>query len=375
VRRVLYLAVEGAHARGLELHAWFNPYRARHKAARSPDAPSHVARSTELCVAYGDYLWLDPGRPAARERTLRVIVDVVTRYDVDGVHLDDYFYPYPQGKLPFPDDDSFTAAQRAGYRGSRSDWRRRNVDELVQGIAQAVRAQKPWVKFGISPFGIARPGLPAGIKAGIDQYEHLAADVQRWLHEGWCDYLSPQLYWPIGQAAQSYRKLLAWWPTVNTKQRHLWIGNYTGKTGSAGWPKDELLAQIALTRQEEGVSGNVHFSMKSLLRDTGGIATALAAGPYVERALVPASPWLDADAPPAPVLRVEEVGLGGVKITPAAAGDEEVRFFALYVREGSRWCLADVRGGASAVFALAERPVGYAVTALDRAGNESAAAR
>ena len=370
----LQFAIEGAHARGIELHAWFNPFRARHKAARSANADNHVARCTDLCVPYGDYLWLDPGRPAARERTLRTILDVVKRYDVDGIHIDDYFYPYPQGSLSFPDDASFVAAQRAGYRGSRPDWRRHNVDQLIEAIAHDVHTEKPWVKFGISPFGIARPGLPPGIKAGVDQFEQLFADVQRWLREGWCDYLSPQLYWPIAQEAQSYGKLLAWWPQVNPKSRHLWIGNYTGKAGTRGWPASELLAQVALTRAEKGASGNVHFSMQALLADRGGVAHALRDGPYAERALVPASPWLDADPPPAPSVQIEDHADGSLRLRPAAAGDEEVRFFALYVRSGSRWQLEDVRGG-EVMFMLRARPESYAITAIDRAGNESAAAR
>ncbi len=370
----LQSAVEGAHARGLELHAWFNPFRARHEASRSPNAESHVTRSTDLCVDYGDFLWLDPGRPAARERTLRAIIDVVTRYDIDGVHIDDYFYPYPKAGIAFPDDLSFAAAQRAGYRGTRANWRRNNVDQMVEGIARAVRDTKPWVKFGISPFGIARPGLPVGIKAGIDQFDQLYADVQKWLREGWCDYLSPQLYWPIAQEKQSYGKLLAWWCEVNPKGRHLWIGNYTGKSGTAGWEKGELVAQIALTRAERGATGNVHFSMKALLHDRDGVATALRNGPYAERALVPASPWLSRQTPPAPSVRAEDLPDGSLRLHPTASGDQEIRFFALYTRSGSRWQLADVRGG-DVTFTLPARPEAYAITAIDRVGNESAAAR
>lgn len=370
----LQFAVDGAHARGLELHAWFNPYRARHTKATSPPSADHVAQRTDLCVEYAGYLWLDPGRQEARTHTLRVIADVVARYDVDGVHLDDYFYPYPVKGHPFPDDASFAAAQRRGFVGNRAAWRRHNVDELVAAIGREVHAVKPWVKFGISPFGIARPGVPKGIEAGIDQYESLAADVQGWLAKGWCDYMAPQLYWPIAQTKQSYTTLLAWWPTVNPEHRHLWIGNYTSKVGSKGWPKDELLAQVLCTQGERGATGNIHFSMKALVQDRGGVATALRRGPYAELALVPASPWLDAKPPASPTIEVETVETGGV-VVRAQVADDDARFLAVYGGDDGGLRLLDVAAAPRAEFRLGVRPRRIAVTTVDRAGNESPPAR
>jgi len=364
----LQFAIQGAHARGLELHAWFNPYRARHEKSVSPLASDHVARATDLCLPYGKYLWLDPGREAARAHTLRVVLDVVDRYDVDGVHVDDYFYPYPQKGVAFPDDRSFADARRQGFTGDRSSWRRHNVDRLIEALAREVHARKRWVKFGISPFGIARPGLPPGIK-GFDQYEALGADVLAWLRAGLCDYLAPQLYWPIGQKEQSYTTLLAWWPTQNAKHRHLWIGNATGNAGKKNWPKDELLAQVQCTRAEPGASGNIHFSMKALLHDRGGIATALREGPYASRALVPASPWLDATPPKAPQVEVATTA-DGVSVR-AAVDDADARFLALWSSTGGGRRLLDVRGAPEAEFRLDSRPPGLAVTTIDRAGNES----
>ncbi len=365
--------VEGAHARGMELHAWFNPYRARHPQAKSPDAADHAANVPGLCVRHGDYLWMDPGHPQAAPRTLRAILDVVERYDVDGVHLDDYFYPYPVKGQEFADDRTWTRARAQGFAGERDDWRRKNVDDLVAAIHREVHRRKPWVKFGISPFGIARPGVPEGIAAGIDQYAQLYADVRKWLAEGWCDYFSPQLYWPIAQTKQAYPTLLAWWPTQNPQRRHLWIGNYTSKAGTAGWPKDELLAQIELTRAEPGATGNVHFSMKALLRDQAGLATALRAGQYAQRALVPASPWLDDRAPSAPEVSVA-AGDDGWVARPRAK-DADARFFVLYVREGDEWQCADVRGGDDVVFTRRVAPTAAMVTVVDRAGNEGPGTR
>ena len=177
----LEFAVTEAHARGLELHAWFNPYRAKHPSAKSPHARSHFSIThPELVRTYGSYEWMDPGEPAVIAQTLRVMLDVVRRYDVDGIHIDDYFYPYPEaGKdgvpIPFPDSSSYAAYQKKGGKLERDDWRRHNVDTLIQQIYVKTKALKPWVKVGISPFGIWRPGNPAQIR-GLDAYDDIYAD-------------------------------------------------------------------------------------------------------------------------------------------------------------------------------------------------------
>jgi uncharacterized lipoprotein YddW (UPF0748 family) len=249
-------------------------------------------------------LWFDPGEPAAGEHFIAVLNDVVDRYDIDGVHIDDYFYPYQitddDGQVvPFPDDESFERARAAGETLARDDWRRHNVDRLIQRMYQEVKRAKPWVLVGISPFGIWRPGNPEGI-VGLDQYATLYADVRKWQHEGWLDYLTPQLYWQIDSKGQSYPKLLAWWHEQNIKQRHLWPGNFTSKVrrrpdtpvSRDAWSAREILRQIVATRAQEGATGNVHFSMKALLRNNDGIADKLKDGPYAEPALVPESAWL-----------------------------------------------------------------------------------
>jgi uncharacterized lipoprotein YddW (UPF0748 family) len=219
--------------------------------------------------------------------------------------MDDYFYPYPveddkKNKIPFPDVPSWEKAQAAGNKLDRNDWRRENNNQLVSKINEDIKRIKPWVKFGISPFGIGRPGKPAQIK-GFDQYESLYADAEKWFTEGWVDYLTPQLYWRIGPPDQSYPALLLWWHQQNKAQRHLWPGNYTSRllnNEKNSWPTDEVIAQIWVTRAQKGATGNVHFSMKALSRNAEGIADALIAGPYQEPALVPASPWLSESQPP-----------------------------------------------------------------------------
>src|SRR5438445_2574518 len=301
----LELAVKEAHARGLELHAWFNPYRARHPSATSPIPDDHlIKRRPDLAKPYGKHHWLNPTHEDVQNHSMSVVLDVVRRYDVDGVHMDDYFYPYKEkdadGKIiPFPDDDTWKAYQMSARRQlSRDDWRRDAVNRFVQRFYREVKELKPWVKVGISPFGIWRPGNPPGI-AGFDQYAELYADAKLWLNEGWVDYFTPQLYWPIKQEKQSYPKLLAWWAGENTKNRHLWPGNaaYRAAAKAKGWTVQELADQVRATRDQKGATGNIHFSMKPILRNAGGLADVLQSV-YTEPALIPAVTWIKS-APPA----------------------------------------------------------------------------
>src|SRR5205823_203424 len=225
-----------------------------------------INRRPDLAKPYGKHHWLNPTSKEVQDHSVAVILDVVKRYDVDGIHIDDYFYPYPEldenkKEIPFPDDDTWEAYKKAGGTLSRDDWRRDAVNTFVRRMYEETKKVKPWVKVGISPFGIWKPGFPPGIE-GFNQYEKLYADAKLWLNEGWVDYWTPQLYWPIAQQKQSYPKLLAWWAGENTHKRHLWPGNYTSRvTGEAkGWPAGEVGEQIALTRKQPGAGGNVHFS-------------------------------------------------------------------------------------------------------------------
>ena len=210
---------------------------------------------------YGEYLWFDPGEPAAEDHFIAVLNDVVKRYDIDGVHIDDYFYPY---QITRRCGENRSVSRRrelrravdAGETLMRDDWRRQNVNRLIERMYEEVKRAKPWVLVGISPFGIWRPGHPEGI-TGLDQYDALYADVRKWLHEGWLDYLTPQLYWRVDSEEQSYPKLLGWWHEQNVKQRHLWPGNFTSKVrrepdvaeSRDAWSADELLRQIEVNAQ------------------------------------------------------------------------------------------------------------------------------
>lgn len=326
----LAYVVDEGHRRGLEVHVWCNPYRALHPAQKGPVSADHiVSTDPDLAKTYGTYRWMDPGEKKVQDRSFAVFMDLVERYDIDGLHIDDYFYPYKvkdtAGNLvDFPDQPSYDAYRMAGGKLDRGDWRRKNVDDFILRVYRGMKDRKKWVKFGISPFGIYRPGIPEGIKAGVDQYADLYADALKWFQKGWCDYFTPQLYWPIAQTPQSYPVLLKWWNEQNTGGRHLWPGNYTSRLnpGDGNWKPQELLDQIRLTRETIKVPGNVHFSMKALQRNWNGIADSLAQGPYANAALVPASPWLDRAAPPAP--KRKSVTRTGVEWTSAG---EPVRFY------------------------------------------------
>ena len=380
----LEFAVTEAHRRGLELHAWFNPFRARYDGAKSPVSAGHVSRThPSLVKRYGGSLWMDPGEPEAREQALQVVLDVVKRYDVDGVHIDDYFYPYRvrgrggRGYLEFPDDVSWGRYQKAGGRLSRDDWRRDNVNRFVEQLYTSVKREKPWVKFGISPFGIWRPGNPASVR-GLDAYQELYADSRKWVRNGWLDYLAPQLYWPVGAAHQSYPVLLRWWVEQNVHSRHIWPGNYTSGIGSGQrsiWTPAELLRQVAATRKEPGAGGNIHFSMSALLKDAGRIVAPLREQAYATPALVPASPWLEQDPPPRASVTLSGTEHGTVRITLGSDSPERVRTWIVRALYGDRWQVRLVPGVQRVYYLENERgddrrPDRVVVSAVDRVGME-----
>jgi len=291
-----YLVTECRKA-GIEIHAWFNPFRARPSVAKGKAHPKHISRTNpEMVRTYGSMQWLDPGDPRVRQHSLDVIADVVQRYDIDGVHIDDYFYPYREtdkatGKdISFPDDATYTAYRQGGGQLLRDDWRRSNVDVFVEAMYRRVHSIKSACLVGISPFGIWRPGFPAQIK-GFDAYDQIYADSRKWLLEGWVDYFTPQLYWPIDRKAQSFPVLLNWWLSQNPHARHIWPGLYTGK-----YDASEIEYQIRTARGMDGASGHVHFSTKSLLkgdvRKGRSHAAHLRSRVYNAPAIVPPSPWV-----------------------------------------------------------------------------------
>ncbi len=366
--------VTAAHARGIELHAWFNPYRAQMNSGELAD--SHISHTMpESVKKYDRYLWMDPGSPAAAQHSLAVFNDVVRRYDIDGVHIDDYFYPYPVtkdgAKVPFPDDDSWAAYQAGGGKLERDDWRRKNINDLIEQIYETTHAIKPHVRFGISPFGIGRPGKAPGI-TGFDQYEELYADAALWLNEGWCDYFTPQLYWPIAQEPQSFPVLLDYWQSENRQSRYIWPGMFTSRVGDKRrmFEMQEIPAQIEVVRSRSDAPGHVHFSMKALLKNREGLADALKAGVYRSDALPPAMTWLDDSPPSPPNLAIERSASGGLTLKLTPGDNEPVWLWSVWTRTSGNWIFTTYPGQTQSI-ELTATTTDWVVAAVDRCGNES----
>ena len=309
----LAFLVAEAHRRGILVHAWFNPYRALHPAAKTVSQNHISKRRPDLVRRYGRQLWLDPGDPEVQRYSLGVVADVVRRYDVDGVHFDDYFYPYPErdaggARIEFPDEDNWRRYQSGGGRLARDDWRRKNVDDFIGAVGRAVKRIKPHVSYGVSPFGIWQPEPEKGI-TGLNAYAELYADARKWLRDGTVDYLAPQLYWETARKGQSFPVLLEWWKSQNVKRRHVWVGLAPYRIGSnENFTAGEVADQIRLTKGSPLTLGAIHFSFKSLRNDLGGVQQVLRGGVYARDALIPQTPWVKAARPLRPQVSVARGG-------------------------------------------------------------------
>lgn len=337
--------IEEAHRRGMELHAWLNPYRAHHPTGKEVTNASIVKQKPELVVPLATgYWWMKPTHPETQSHTTSVVVDLIDRYNLDGIHFDDYFYPYPSYNegADFPDGDDYIAYQNNGGTLSQDNWRREAVDTFIHQLYDTIKARKPHVKFGISPFGIWRPGNPPSIQ-GFDQYAELYADARKWFREGWVDYWTPQLYWPVNQVPQSFPVLLDWWSEQNLQQRHLWPGMSIGRKQEEA-AVDETINQIMITRgQVSDAPGTVHWSIAPLVNHPT-LARELLEGPYQKPALVPASPWLDARPPQPP--RIDGVVQGdSLLVTWQPDTGEPVSRWILTYGYGGQSDTYDILGG------------------------------
>jgi uncharacterized lipoprotein YddW (UPF0748 family) len=405
----LHFAVEQAHARGIELHAWFNPYRAWSPAASGTAAASHISRAQpELVGRYGSFLWMDPGEDAVRRRSVDVILDVVRRYDIDGVHVDDYFYPYREAdaagrEIEFPDSVSWTRYRAGGGTLSRSDWRRSNVDRFVAEMYDGIKRAKPWVKVGISPIGTWRPNVTPQL-GGFDAYEQIYADARKWLREGTLDYMVPQLYWPIARVDVSFPVLLDWWVGENVRGRGVYAGMNTSNvnfdaTPRAGWTPDEVLGQVYIARGHPGAEGHVHFRMGTLMpgfamRPIAGIdtmpaaradslrarqravqarqdtlATRLRDEAYARPALTPAMPWLGDSPPRAPRATLRD----GTRLTLEPGAGTPPFLWVVQSRTADGW-RTEVLPAATREATVAGSGALW-VSAVDRLGNQSVPVR
>ena len=291
----LQFMINETHKRAMEFHAWCNPYRADFKIGKASIASSHITRlHPDWFLDYGDKKYFDPGNKQAQAFVVEVIRDMTKRYEVDAVHFDDYFYPYRIAGKEFPDSVTYL---QYGKSMKKDDWRRSNVDSIILSLRNIIKQTKPWVKFGISPFGVWRnhDKDPRGsnTKAGQTNYDDLYADILLWLEKGWIDYVAPQLYWEFGHRAAPYEVLIDWW-SKHTYGKHCYIGLGIYRAGSSDVWKDSTLIprQIELLRNTPNIQGMIFFSSKTFNRNPNGWNDSLRLHYFKEPAIVPEMKWI-----------------------------------------------------------------------------------
>ncbi len=379
----LEFAIKQAHQRGLELHAWFNPFRAFHPTAETDFAPEHIINQhPKWVVKYDDFYWLNPGIKKVRQYSIKVIMDVVQRYDIDGVHLDDYFYPYPlfdedRQQVPFPDGASYANYIQSHKQIKRGDWRRQNVNKFVKKLGKAIERADSTLLFGISPFGIWRPGYPPQI-TGLDAYARIFADSRKWLRKGWVDYLAPQLYWAIDNPGQRFPDLLRWWSRQNYENRFLWPGLYTSNLGNYpeyGWHSSEIINQILITREISDISGHIHFSMRAFMNNSGDISQRLIHSLYSEPALIPLPEWKSTLRPPKPKATLLSLQ-NEMRIRLYTPHKTKPWLWVIKAKYGNSWELY-ITSGQKEIIRIPKQTkkgkfIGVAVSRVNRLGSESA---
>lgn len=383
----LEFIVAEAHKRGILVHGWFNPYRAFHPSAKTI-SDQHISKTRpDLVRQYGKYLWMDPTDAEVQRHSLDVILDVVRRYDIDGVHFDDYFYPYIEkdadgNDINFPDDKNWQSYLETGVKNSvasgkgrmplsRSEWRRHHVDTFIETVGREIKKVDPYVLYGISPFGIWRPMPELGIK-GLDAYEGLYADSRKWLQDGTVDYLAPQLYWETARREQSYPILLDWWKEQNIKKRHVWPGLATYRIGrNSDLSSAEIIDQIERTRASKETRGSIFFNFTSLRQDLGNIQEALATRGYKREAIIPPSPWIKKDPPRSPIVSIRQNGELTV-VTWNESGKTSAFWFIVYVKDKNGWSHSIVPASERSMALSSGRKIQkIIVKSVDRLGNVS----
>jgi len=384
--------IEECHKRGMELHAWINPYRAKTKGTKML-ASNHISvRKPMNCFAYDDLFILNPGIAENRDYICEVAKDIVTRYDVDGIHMDDYFYPYPVKGEGIPDDELFY--DNSNGLKNQNDWRRYNVNLFIEQFYKTVHTAKPWVKVGISPFGIYRNKRNSEIGSntnGLQNYDDLYADILLWVNNGWLDYCVPQIYWEIGNKAADYDTLIHWWNQY-ASARPLVIGEDVERTVKYRDPKNpnvhQLSAKMALHQQLPNVQGSVLWYAKAVVDNVGNYGTSLRQTYWRYPALQPAMPFID-DKAPGKVRKMKPIWTsdGYVLFWTAPKGDDwndqavkyvVYRFGAkekINTNDPSKICAITTQPFYKLPYVDGKEKWVYVVTALDRLQNESKAVK
>ncbi len=385
-----------ARKRNLEFHAWFNPYRVSMQDDPDQLVADHPARvHPDWVFGYGGKLYYNPGIPQVREFVQEAMLDAVARYDIDGVHFDDYFYPYPVEDQDYPDADTF--AEHGADFDDIADWRRNNIDLLIQEMGSQIHRIKPWVKFGVSPFGIWRNASsdPLGSQtAGTESYTAISADTRKWVTEGWLDYINPQIYWELGLEVADYAALVPWWAdVVADTDVALYIGQAAYKSTSGAFTDpDELANHLTFNRDHPEVDGDVWFSAKDVGEDADGAISSVVSRHYSRPALIPVIEHLGGRAPQAPVAMHARRISGGTQIVWGHRGAVTPASYAIWRLDGRRlpttadladanFLLATVRASGARperwldTTAVPGRDYTYVVTAYDRLGHESEMSR
>lgn len=367
--------IEESHKRGMELHVWLNPYRAHHSNGGKLNKNSMVNKMPEEIVRLKNGMyWFDPSNPKTQDHVSNVVKDIVKRYDIDGVHFDDYFYPYASynGGADFPDQKTWNSYKKSGGNLSKSDWRRNNVNVFIERIYKEIKEEKKHVKFGISPFGIWKSGYPEGT-SGLSQYDELYADAKLWLNKGWVDYFTPQLYWPINSKKQSFTKLLKWWNDENIQNRHLWPGLNTVEI-KADDKTTEITNQIKVSKEIlNNKTGVVHYSMAGLLQNPNLMKT-LKGEVYKEKVLIPAVTWVQTEKLNKPNLILKKQK-NNTELTWNSNKSTLVNKWILYKKYDNEWEIEILKSDQNNIL-LSNLKNGkklntVAIQAIDRLGNES----
>ncbi len=373
----LAFMIEETHKRGMEFHAWLNPYRAVQTIGKSSIAADHITkRKPEWFLVYGDKKYFDPGNKDAQQFVVKVVRDIVKRYPIDAIHMDDYFYPYRIAGKEFPDAASYA---RSGSRLNKEDWRRSNVDSIILAISKAIKEEKKQVRFGISPFSVWRnqDKDPRGSdsRAGQTNYDDLYADILLWLEKGWIDYVTPQLYLEIGHDKIAFEKLLEWW-SKNAFGKHIYIGHgiyRVDEKTSVKWKNpNELPNQLKLLRQNPNVQGSIYFSSKSFDKNPNGWNDSLQNNYYKYPALVPPMDWISKEKPAAPVLsRVTKKGDEiSFSVKPISTGKVPVKYFVIYRFPAGR-SIAPLINQPSSIFSIVVKPSGFEQALQQREGEKA----
>lgn len=373
----LKFITEEAHKRGILVHAWFNPYRAYHPSAKTVSENHISKRRPDLVRKYGKYLWLDPSDAEVQAYSLSVVLDVVKRYDIDGVHFDDYFYPYPEKdekgeKIEFPDDENYREYVQTAMKMSRDGkkriplrrdtWRRMHVNNFINSVGSEIKKIKPEIMYGISPFGVSDVNIT-----------ELYADAEHWLQQGTVDYFVPQLYWKIDRKDREFPLLLKFWETKNPKKRHVWagIGTYKLYNSNENFNAAEIVNQIALTREIQQTDGNIQFSFRSLRNNSDEIQKSLREKVYQRDAIIPPSAWIKTQkilAPKVKITKDEKL----VRANWTENGTRKAFWFVVYVKDKNGWNYSVFPASQKSISLSVDRNIEkIVISSVDRLGNES----